>query len=118
MSLLSFTHPIPVCGQLSSNHSHVHSIRRSYPYCSSTESSPHSSKHSPSATPLALRGTRIVFPSLKQISFELETETELILTLLVFALLIFALKHLVTSRFTLLDVCAQMHVVVCLRRSD
>ena len=39
---------------------------------------------------------RIVFLSLKQLSSELETETELILTLLVFALLIFALKHLVT----------------------
>jgi Guanine nucleotide exchange factor in Golgi transport N-terminal len=82
--------PLPTIRDLYANNScsqitvvFSHSIPSSYSYYNTT-SSPCSSKLSKrSAFPLALRGTRIVFLLLKQFSSQLETEADVILTLLI-----------------------------------
>ncbi|KAI0268956.1 hypothetical protein BGY98DRAFT_1101365 [Russula aff. rugulosa BPL654] len=83
VSLLPFTHPRPVCEQLTSKHSHVYSIPSSYPY-RNTSSLPLLLKtpSERSAFPLTLHGTCVVFLLLKRFSSEFETEAEVILMLL------------------------------------
>jgi hypothetical protein len=62
VSLLPFTHPRPVCQQLFSNHSHVHSILSFYSYYNTT-SSPCFSKRSPSILHSRLPSVALVLSS-------------------------------------------------------
>jgi Guanine nucleotide exchange factor in Golgi transport N-terminal len=80
--LLPFTHPRPICRQLSSNHSHVqHSelllLLQHHPFPLLLKT-----LFERSAFLLALRGTHVDSLLLKQFS-ELETEAEVILTPLI-----------------------------------
>ena len=77
---LTFTCPRPVGQQLSSNHSHLHSVPSSYSYYN-TASSPCSSKPSLSTEhstyPPPFRDTHVAFLLLQQFSSQLETEVDL-----------------------------------------
>ena len=84
-SLLPLTHPKPVSQQLSSSHSHVHSIPSSNSHFNTT-SSPCSSKRSPSTPFSRLPSAAPMFSSScssNQFSSELKTEAEVMLTLLI-----------------------------------
>ncbi|KAI0272207.1 hypothetical protein BGY98DRAFT_936696 [Russula aff. rugulosa BPL654] len=69
---------LPQGQQLSSNHSHLHSIPSSYSYYNTASSPVHQTLSERSAYPPPFRDTHVVFLLLQQFSSQLETEADLI----------------------------------------